>query len=307
MDLIDRYRGALLGLACGDALGAPIEFSRPGTFPPVLDMQAGGPFDLPPGFWTDDTSMALCLAESLVERGGFDPRDQLARYADWWKNGRWSSTGVCFDIGATTRSALERFTRTGEGFCGVGDPKTAGNGALMRLAPVPLFFAENPGEATELAGESSRTTHGALASVDACRYFAALLLGCLEGVAKDELLGAHYSPVPGYWRLNPLCPEIDELALGAYRRRSPPAIRGGGYVVHSLEAALWAFCYSESFEQAVLKAVNLGDDADTTGAVCGQLAGAYYGAAAIPARWLDKLHRRDEIAALAERLLRRRG
>jgi ADP-ribosyl-[dinitrogen reductase] hydrolase len=306
VDLTDRYRGALLGLACGDALGAPLEFSKPGTFAPVREMRGGGPFTLPPGYWTDDTSMALCLAESLVECGGFNPRDQLARYVDWWKNGRWSSTGVCFDIGATTRGALERFMQSGEDYCGLDDPRTAGNGALMRLAPVPLYFAANPGEAIELAGDASRTTHAARASVDACRYFAALLLGCLEGVGKDELLGAHYSPVPGYWRLNPLCPEIDEIASGGYRRRSPPAIRAGGYVVHCLEAALWAFCYSESFEEAVLKAVNLGEDADTAGAVCGQLAGAYHGAGAIPARWLDKLHRREEIAELAERLLRRR-
>lgn len=305
MDLIDRYRGALLGLACGDALGAPLEFSQPGTFAPVQDMRGGGPLGLPPGYWTDDTSMALCLAESLLEKGGFDARDQLARYVDWWTNGHWSSTGFCFDIGVTTSGALERFTRTGEEFCGPDDPQTAGNGALMRLAPVPLYFAADPAGAIHLAGESSRTTHGARASVDACRYFAALLLGCLAGAAKEELLGARYTPAAGCWRLNPLCPEIDEIALGGYRRRSPPAIRGGGYVVHCLEAALWAFCYSGSFEEAVLKAVNLGDNADTTGAVCGQLAGAYYGAAAIPERWLKQLHRRDEIAAMAGRLLRR--
>lgn len=305
MDLIDRYRGALLGLACGDALGAPLEFSKLGTFAPVREMTGGGAFQLPPGYWTDDTSMALCLAESLVECRGFDARDQLTRYVRWWKTGHWSSTGHCFDIGATTRGALERFARTGEEFCGLEDPQTAGNGALMRLAPVPLYFADEPAEAVRLAGESSRTTHGARASVDACRYFAALLLGALEGVDKEELLGLRYTPVPQLWRRKPLCPEIDEIALGAYRRRSPPGIRGGGYVVHSLEAALWAFCYSNSFEEAVLKAVNLGDDADTTGAVCGQLAGAYYGASAIPSRWLDQLHRRDDIAAMAERLLRR--
>lgn len=305
MDLLDRYRGALLGLACGDALGAPLEFSKPGTFAPVREMAGGGPFQLPPGYWTDDTSMALCLAESLIECQAFDARDQLARYVDWWKAGRWSSTGQCFDIGSTTRGALERFAQTGEEFCGLQDPQTAGNGALMRLAPVPLYFAGEPAEAIDLAGESSRTTHAARASVDACRYFAALLLGALEGVDKDELLGLRYTPVPRLWRRKPLCQEIDEIALGAYRRRSPPSIRGGGYVVHSLEAALWAFCYSGSFEEAVMKAVNLGEDADTTGAVCGQLAGAYYGASAIPARWLDKLHRREEIAAMAGRLLRR--
>ena len=305
MDLLDRYRGALLGLACGDALGAPVEFKKPGTFVPVREMTGGGAFHLPPGYWTDDTSMALCLAESLVECGGFDGRDQLARYVDWWKAGRWSSTGDCFDIGAATRGALERFVQTGEEYCGLQDPQMAGNGALMRLAPVPLYYAREPEEAVRLAGESSGAPHGGRGSVGACRYFGGLLVGALEGRTKDELLDLRFTPAAGLWRRKPLCPEIDEIALGGYKRRSPPNIRGGGYVVHCLEAALWAFCYSGSFEEAVLKAVNLGEDADTTGAVCGQLAGAYYGAGAIPERWLKALHRREEIAAMAERLWQR--
>src|SRR5574341_1380286 len=140
MEPIDRYRGCLLGLAVGDALGTTLEFKPPGSFDPIEDMVGGGPFGLQPGEWTDDTSMALCLAESLIERRGFDPVDQLDRYVRWWREGHLSSNGRCFDIGTTTAAALLRFERTRELWCGAEDPRTAGNGSIMRLAPVPLFF-----------------------------------------------------------------------------------------------------------------------------------------------------------------------
>src|SRR3954451_12415598 len=171
----DRFRGALLGLAMGDAVGTTVEFSPPGTFAPVTDMVGGGPFDLPAGAWTDDTSMALCLAESLVERG-WDPVDQLERYVRWYREGYRSSIGRCFDIGNATRAALERFERTREPFPGDAAPGAAGNGPLMKLAPVVLAFSSDPAEAIRYAGESARTTHGAPEAIDACRYFAALLL-----------------------------------------------------------------------------------------------------------------------------------
>lgn len=304
MQILARYRGALLGLACGDALGTTLEFSRPGTFTPISDMVGGGPFHLKAGLWTDDTSMALCLAESLIESDGFNPLDQMQRYVRWWKQGHWSSTGKCFDIGMTTRSALDRFLEFSNPFSGVPDPATAGNGPLMRLAPVPLYFANDPIEAIYLSGESARTTHGARACIDSCRYFAALLIGALEGLPKDALLKPHFSPIPGLWPRKALTPEVDEVALGSFIHRRPPQIAGSGYIVRSMEAALWAFAHSESFEEGALKAVNLGDDADTTGAIYGQIAGAYYGESGIPAHWLDKLHRGDEIAALAAKLHR---
>jgi ADP-ribosyl-[dinitrogen reductase] hydrolase len=298
----DRYRGALLGLAAGDALGTTLEFRPPGSFQPIDDMVGGGPFGLKAGQWTDDTSMALCLAESLVERGGFDPADQMRRYVRWWREGVWSSTGSCFDIGVTTRSALRRFEETGEPLAGSTDPHSAGNGAIMRLAPVPLAFAADPEKAIELAGESSLTTHGARTCVDACRYLAGLIVGALFGEGKSQLLSPRYTPVPGLWERQPLAPAIDEVAVGSFLRRAPPEIVGSGYVVRSLEAALWAFAKSDGFEEGALLAVNLGNDADTTGAVYGQLAGAYYGVVGIPERWLEKLALRVEIERLAERL-----
>ncbi len=302
VDRRDRWRGALLGLAVGDAVGTTVEFCSPGSFEPVTDMTGGGPFDLEAGKWTDDTSMALCLAESLIECGGFDARDQMERYLRWYREGYNSSTDRCFDIGNTVRAALHRFERTGEPFAGDAAPDTAGNGSLMRLAPVPLRFAAEPARAVHLAAESSRTTHQARAAVDACRYSAGVLLGALRGAAKEELLSGRYAPVAGEWDREPLAPEIDAIARGSFLRREPPEIRGSGYAVHSLEAALWAFARSESFEGGCLMAVNLGEDADTTGAIYGQIAGAYYGVQAIPAPWRKRLWDAERISMLADQL-----
>jgi ADP-ribosylglycohydrolase len=303
MELIERYRGSLLGLAAGDALGTTLEFRRPGSFSPIDDMVGGGPFGLRPGEWTDDTSMALCLAESLVECRGFDPIDQLRRYVRWYREGYLSSRGSCFDIGVTVASALRRFEETGEPYCGSTDPHSAGNGSIMRLAPLPLFFARDPREAVVRAADSSRTTHGAVEAVDACRYVAALIVGALRGASKDDLLSDHFGPAPGFWDEQPLAPRIAEIAAGSFRRREPPEIRGTGYVVRSLEAALWAFDRSSSFREGALMAVNLGDDTDTTGAVFGQIAGAYYGEIGIPLEWRERIAMGDLITSMAARLL----
>jgi ADP-ribosyl-[dinitrogen reductase] hydrolase len=298
----DRYRGALLGLAAGDALGTTLEFERPGSFEPIDDIIGGGPFDLKPGEWTDDTSMALCLAASLVECNGFHPTDQMQRYVRWWKESYMSSNGRCFDIGTTVSAALQRFRKTGDPYSGSSDEYSAGNGSIMRLAPVPLFYASDPRRAIERAADSSRTTHGAREAVDACRYFAALILGALQGRSKEEILAPRFTPAPGLWDEDPLAPKIAAVAAGSFRDKAPPEIRGTGYVVDSLEAALWAFDRTEDFRAGALCAVNLGNDADTTGAVYGQLAGAYYGALGIPENWRNILARRDEIQSLADRL-----
>jgi ADP-ribosyl-[dinitrogen reductase] hydrolase len=298
----DRFRGSLLGLACGDALGTTLEFMSAQSFKPITDMVGGGPFHLRAGQWTDDTSMALCLAESLVEQRGFDAADQMQRYVRWWRDGYLSSTGKCFDIGRTTRASLRCHEETGEVFCGLTDPQSAGNGSLMRLAPAALCFAADPAQAIEMAAASSRTTHAAPAALDACRYMAGLIVGALHGATRDELLADHYAPVAGYWSEHPLAPEIAEIASGSFKHKEPPEIDGSGYVVRSLEAALWAFYKGQSFRESCLLAVNLGNDADTTGAICGQLAGAYYGAQQIPPSWLAKLAMRDKIISLSDGL-----
>ncbi len=304
ISLLDRYLGCLVGLAVGDAVGTALEFKRPGSFKPITDMVGGGPFRLKPGQWTDDTSMALCLAASLIEKKNFDPKDQMERYVKWYKEGYMSSNGVCFDIGNATRSALMNFQKTGNPFSGSTGEHSAGNGSLMRLAPLPLFYANDPTQAIRMSGESSKTTHAHPACVDACRYFAGLIVGALQGASKEKILSEKYCPVEGYWTQNRLHPEILPIADGDYKRKQPPQINGKGHVVRTLEAALWAFYSTESFEEGCLKVVNLGDDADTTGAVYGQIAGAFYGYDSIPVKWRDKLAKRDLLEETAKSLFR---
>jgi len=303
-EIVDRFYGPLIGLAVGDAMGAPLEFKPPGSFEPVNDMMGDGPHHLEPGEWTDDTSMALCLAESLIETGKFDPVDQLSRYLLWYRNGYLSVNDKCFDIGNTTKEALLIFEETGEPYPGPENEYSAGNGSLMRLAPVPLFYMFNPKDAIEMSGKSSRTTHNHPLAVDACRYMGGLIQGALIGTSKDELLSKRYSPVEGYWDGKPLETKIDEVAYGSFKELEPPEIRGRGFVVKSLEAALWAFYKTDSFEDGCLLAVNLGEDADTTGAIYGQLAGAYYGVSNIPEKWTKKLVKIEIIESITEGLLK---
>lgn len=291
----DRVYGCLLGLALGDCLGAAVEFQPRGSFVPVTELRGGGTWGLPAGHFTDDTSMALCLAESLVLCAGFDARDQMQRYVRWWQEGYWSSIGRCFDIGITTSGALKRFVRSGDPMAGMTDPGTAGNGSLMRLAPVVLYFAAEPDTALRMAAESSRTTHGAPAAVESCRLFAHYLLRALAGASKQELLAPVQDATISH-------PELQLLAAASFAGKNVDQIRGSGYVVDCLEAALWCFAQTDSYADAVRAAANLGDDADTTGAVTGQIAGAFYGAAGLPAAWLAQLAQREAIEALAEQL-----
>ena len=230
-------------------------------------MVGGGPFGLAPGQWTDDTSMAMCLAESLVERGTFDPGDQMRRYVRWRRQGYWSSKEACFDIGSTVSQALRRFEQTGDPFAGSTDQFTAGNGSLMRLAPVLLRYARKPPEALRFAAQSSKTTHAVAEAVDACRYYGALIIGALSGEEKGSLLAPFYAPPGVSWVTTPLVPAIARVASGSFTEKQEKDIRGSGYVVQTLEAALWAFHNSGNFRDGALLAVNLGEDSDTTGAI----------------------------------------
>ncbi|HEX8612100.1 MAG TPA: ADP-ribosylglycohydrolase family protein [Telluria sp.] len=290
----ERYRGSLLGLACGDAVGTTVEFSPRGSFAPVTDMLGGGPFRLKAGQWTDDTSMALCLAESFLTKGEFDPLDQINRYRNWHQWGYLSSTGTCFDIGMTVRDALSRFSASGDPYSGSTSPRSAGNGSLMRLVPAVLFAYPDRARVLEFAADSSRTTHGAPEAVQACQLFAGILGAALDGQPKEALLAnAGFVPTE---------PKLAAIASGAFLGKADSAIQGTGYAVDSLEAALWCFFHTDSVEAAVLRAANLGDDADTTAAITGQIAGAFYGVEGIPARWLDRITMRAEIDDMACRL-----
>lgn len=294
-----RRRGTLIGLAVGDALGAAVEFRPPGSFQPVEGYRDGGPHGLAPGEWTDDTSMALALADSIVETG-WDLNDQARRYLEWRDQGKYSVNGRCFDIGITTNTALHRFQQSGDARTAASSSGTAsGNGSIMRLAPVPIhfwhLFPNDLQELSRFAMESSLPTHASPQCLSACQYFALVLTGLIHGYGREVVLDPNWEPVAELCRRCELHPEIDEVAKASYRRKKPPAIAGSGYVVRGLEAALWAFHDAADFREAVLRAVNLGDDADTTGAVCGQLAGACWGEEGIPQTWCHELARRDLI------------
>lgn len=290
-----RAQGAMLGLAIGDAIGTSVEFSPRGSFMPVSDMVGGGVFGLQPGQWTDDTSMALCLATSLLEHG-FDMHDQLNRYLEWHDEGYMSSTGKCFDIGGTTSDALERYRRTGTTRAGSIDPNDAGNGSIMRLAPVVLYFQETPKDAIRYAAEQSKTTHRAPECLMACQLMAEIMLRALGGAAKEVVLAP--SQLNLAWT-----PGLATIAQSAYLGKTINEIRGTGYVVQSLEAALWCFASTANYRNCVLMAANLGDDADTTAAVAGQIAGAFYGAEGIPQPWRDRVCMSTHIAQLATQLV----
>jgi len=295
-DAVDRARGALVGLAVGDAVGTTLEFKPQGSFEPITDMVGGGPFRLEPGQWTDDTSMALCLAESIVTAGGLDLADQLQRYVRWRDDGVWSSNGRCFDIGNTTSSQLRRFERTGVPVDPDPDEESAANGSLMRLAPVPIAWHRSVPEAADRSGTSSRTTHAATRPVDCCRLYGAMVAAVIGGASLDEVLA------PTFWQWGELQPQVAAIAAGSFREKEPPEIRGTGFCIAALEAALWSVAGADDFRSAVLRAANLGDDADTTAAIAGQLAGAWWGLSGIPESWRSKLTMGDEIVQMADDL-----
>ena len=281
----DRRRGALIGLAVGDALGAAVEFKSPGSFVPVTGYRNGGPHRLEAGEWTDDTSMALALADSIATVG-WDLNDQASRYVEWWKTGKYSVNGRCFDIGITTSGALSNYVVKKNALTsGDRSDRASGNGSIMRLAPVPIRFghlyADKLDELSRLAEESSLPTHASDQCLSACRYLAMVLAALIQGQDRDEVLPSEWPALQRLNEIKPLHPMIQEIAHGRFRKKQPPAIQGSGWAVKSLEASLWAFHDAGTFEEAVLKAVNLGDDADTTGAICGQLAGAYWGESGI--------------------------
>ena len=290
----DRALGAFLGLAIGDAVGTTLEFRTRDARPRLEDMTGGGPFALPPGAWTDDTAMALALADSLAATGTHDGRDLMDRFVKWWQHGEYSCTGTCFAIGNATRAALGRYMRTGDPFAGSTHPHTAGNGSLMRLAPVALRFRNDRSRLIDSAADQSRTTHGAEEAVDACRAFAELLAEAIAGSPRAAVLAPR--PFEG-------APAIAGIMTGSWRGRARNEIRSSGYVVHTLEAALWSVARTGDFRNAVLLAANLADDADTVAAVTGQLAGALYGLSGIPDRWLDRLAWKDRLLEAAQRLL----
>ncbi len=292
--IADRATGALLGLAVGDAVGTTLEFRQRDTYPPLTDMIGGGPFRLEPGQWTDDTAMALALADSLVAHPGFDAEDLMRRFVAWRDEGKYSCTGTCFDIGTTTNGALTRWKQTGDPMAGSTDPRSAGNGSLMRLAPVAIRYWQDRDEMRRVAAMQSRTTHGTPEAVSACIGYAELIADAIAGRPRREVLAPRREDHAG-------------RIAASWRGKARDDVESLGYVAHSLEAALWSIGRTGDFRSAVLTAANLGGDADTTAAIAGQLAGALYGASGIPGEWLEKLAWRKEIGAAAEALIQSRA
>jgi ADP-ribosyl-[dinitrogen reductase] hydrolase len=281
--LRERFLGALLGQAVGDAVAAATQFRRPGKFTPVGDMLGGGPFDLPRGGWSDDTAMALCLAESLLECEGFDARDQVARYRRWQQEGYLSCTGQCVGITAGTARALALAQWRQQPFSGSHDPEALDPEALSRVAPVAMYFFAQPAASAEWPAGSPRTTCQAPAVLTACRALAQALHAALSGEPRPVILAQAQSTL--------------DAAL------HPIPAGGGNTAPGALAAALEAFAGTGNFRDAVLSAANLGGNSDVVAAACGALAGAHYTASAIPALWRNSLIKKQLIESSADRLL----
>jgi len=297
--LRDRFQGALLGLAVGDALAAHTQFRKPGSFAAVGDLLGGGPFDLPRGAWTDDTAMALLLAESLLEREGFDAQDQVDRYVRWQREGYGSATGQCVGISANVARALATALYRRQPFAGSHDPEQLDKDPLVRVAPVVMYFFSDANAAVSRAAEAARITAQAPMVLDCVRLFAAMVRLALTGKEKEAVL----RPPRETWTSVNTRPEVLALYEGSYQRRMPPEITAGGHVVQALEAALWAFHHGESYREGALLAANLGRDSDVVTSAYGQLAGAYHGVSAIPGIWRNSLMRQEVVIDTADRLL----
>ena len=299
-DFLSRARGALVGLAVGDAVGTTNEFKVAGTFKPITDMVGGGPFLLKPGQWTDDTSMALCIADSLLAKGRYDSFDVMERYQRWFSKGYRSSTDRCFDIGGQVRAALFDFEHEQRVPVTAERSDRAGNGAIMRLAPVVIagFEHREIREIVVTAGLSARETHYSVEAEAATEVFAALLVGALLGWAPEHIINVGWASTG---------PAFDEMAARVIS--TDPAERASwesetsGYIVHGLRLAVHGLLDFPSFKDATLAIANMGGDSDTNAAIYGQLGGAFYGIEAIPASWRSTLYQGEEIDELARALV----
>jgi len=301
---VSRLKGCMFGLAIGDAMGAPVEFMKRGTFTPVTEYRSGGIFNLNAGEWTDDTAMALCLAQSLIDSNGFDPKDQLDKYLMWIDNGYMSSSGKAVGLGQTCGRSLVRYRRIGQPYTDIKHEKFSGNGSLMRLAPICLYYVNDFNQAVHYAALNSKTTHGSPIAVDSCRYFAYVVVHLLNGYEKNMIFSNKFiHDVYTFFNDSPLHKELEPIVNGDFMTKSEDEIFSTGYAIHSLEAAMWSFYHTKSFKEAILKAVNLGDDADTVGAITGQIAGAYYSYDGISEKWLKELSQYELIKSVTCKLI----
>lgn len=306
--LTGAIKSALLGVAVGDALGVPAEF-RPREFlreNPVTDMTGHGTHYQPPGTFSDDSSLTFCLAEALA--GGFDLHTIGRNFVRWRDEGFWTARGFVFDIGGTTGQAIGRLRKGVQpDLAGDSDENCNGNGSLMRILPLLFHLHDKPAaERFDLTRQVSSLTHRHIRSVITCFIYLEYARLLWQGSGKTEAYDTLRKEIPAFLNsLNADPSEItrfDRLLQGNIAEVPEEAIKGSGYVLHTLEASLWCLLTSGSYREAVLKAVNLGEDTDTTAAVTGGLAGLLYGWNTIPEHWLLQLARRDDIEDLAVRM-----
>lgn len=300
----NKVFGGLIGLCVGDALGVPVEFVSRAALEknPVEMMNGYGTHSQPLGTWSDDSSLTFCLMESLCE--GYDTDDIAKRFVKWYEEGYWTAHGEVFDIGNATMQAIVRIQRGYKAEEAGGKTQyDNGNGSLMRILPLS-FYLLNKDDLTErlkIVKEVSSITHAHPRSVMACFFYVEFAISLLKGKNIDEAMDVTVSNFDSLF-----CDNIErEHFLRILDKNvvqiSQKDIYSSGYVIHSLEAALWCIKNSNSYEDAVLKAVNLGEDTDTTAAIAGGLAGIMYGQESIPHKWIDSLARKDDILKLCQR------
>ncbi len=305
--MLNKAIGSMIGCAVGDALGVAVEFCPRDSYDFLEYYRKSVKFNLPVGAYTDDTSQMLCLAQSFLDKKTDDPIDQLEKYLKWLNKGYMSAAGKAVGCGLQTHRALTRFQSKRESICNIKRKKGAGNGSLMRVAPIAIFYQNDLLLAINSAKISSYTTHGLKICADACMLFVAMIVLIYQGLSKEEVLSEEVAKyllnlLPNYQYDD----EITKVILGSYKEKSRDEISSSGYVVSSLEATLWAFYNSKDFKDGLLKAVNLGDDSDTVGAIYGTIAGAYYGVQNIEQRYIDELINHKLIITKAKELYENR-
>jgi ADP-ribosylglycohydrolase len=300
-------KDALFGLAVGDALGVPVEFRSRAAIrqDPVTDMIGYGTYHLPPGTWSDDSSLAFCLAEVLTQ--GYDLDAIGQNFVKWLYHNYWTPYNVVFDVGISTKDAIRNISQgIRPELAGGTSEFDNGNGSLMRILPLIFYIKDKPiDERFQITKEVSSITHRHIRSVIGCFYYLEFARGLLNQEDKFKIYQKLQTDIPTY--LNYLSVDPDEIAwynrllMGNIHELPDEEINGSGYVVHALEASIWCLLTTNSYREAVLQAVNLGEDTDTTAAITGGLAGILYGFESIPAYWVNQLARREDINALAAR------
>lgn len=303
-----QIKSALFGIAVGDALGVPVEFNSRETIAqnPVTDMIGYGTYNLPKGTWSDDSSLTFCLAEALTK--DFDLQAIGGNFVKWFYENYWTARGEVFDIGIATKEAIERLSK-GErpDLAGNFEESSNGNGSLMRILPL-LFYVKNKpiNERYQITKQVSSITHAHIRSVIACFYYLEFAKQILEGHDKFETYRLLQSSIPEFLKSLSINPNeislFDRLFKGNIFELPENEIQSSGYVLYTLEASIWCLLTTDNYHDAVLKAVNLGSDTDTTAAVTGGLAGLLYGFDNIPPDWLQNLARFNDIENLVSRM-----